>query len=144
MGTVLSICWGMTWSSSTAPDAADIEALALAAVEGLPEVFRDHARKVVLRVEDFAPDDMLADLEMVDPFQLTGLYDGIPLTEKSVADQPRQPDAIWLFRCAILDEWIGRGDVTLGHLVAHVMVHELAHHFGWSDADIASIDEWWR
>lgn len=134
----------MEWRSSTAPDASDIEALALAAVEALPDAFRSHARTVALRVEDVATDEMLAELGMDDPFQLTGLYDGVPLTEKSVADQPGQPDVIWLFRRAILDEWVARGDVTLGDLVAHVMVHELAHHFGWSDADIASIDEWWR
>ena len=59
-------------------------------------------------------------------------------------DQPEGPDTIWLFRRAILDEWIDRGDVALGDLVAHVLVHELAHHFGWSDEDIASIDRWWE
>ena len=144
MGAELSICGGMEWSSSTAPDAGVIEALALATVEALPDAFRAHARDVALRVEDFASDDMLADMKIDDPFQLTGLYEGVPLTEKSTADQPSQPDVIWLFRRAILDEWTGRGDVTLGALVSHVMVHELAHHFGWSDADIARVDEWWR
>lgn len=133
----------MTWKDTTAPDAADIEAMALAAVEALPEAFRSHARGVALRVEDFARDEVLDDLGIEDPFELTGLYDGIPLTEKSVSDQPHHPDAIWLFRRAILDEWVSRGDVTLDDLVAHVLVHELAHHFGWSDDDIASIDEWW-
>ena len=134
----------MEWTSAEAPTAADIETLARAAVAGLPEAFRQHAEAVVLRIEDLASDDMLRDLDIADPFELTGLYDGVPLTEKSVSDQPGQPDAIWLFRRAILDEWVGRGDVALGALVAHVMVHELAHHFGWSDADIATIDEWWR
>ena len=133
----------MDWTKATAPDAGDIEAMALAAVETLPEAFRDHARAVVLRVEDLAPDAVLDDLGIADPYELTGLYDGMPLTQKSVADQPGQPDAIWLFRRALLDEWVARGDVALGDLVAHVMVHELAHHFGWSDADIATIDEWW-
>ena len=133
----------MDWSEATAPDAADIEAMALAAVEALPEAFRGAARAVALRVEDFASDDMLDGLEVEDPFELTGLYDGIPLTEKSVSDQPGQPDAIWLFRRPILDEWVHRGDIALSDLVAHVMIHELAHHFGWSDADIATIDEWW-
>lgn len=133
----------MTWKDTTAPDAADIEAMALAAVEALPEAFRSHARGVALRVEDFARDEVLDDLGIEDPFELTGLYDGIPLTEKSVSDQPHHPDAIWLFRRAILDEWVSRGDVALDDLVAHVLVHELAHHFGWSDDDIASIDEWW-
>ena len=63
---------------------------------------------------------------------------------KSSADQPQQPDTIWLFRRPILDEWADRGDEMLGHLVAHVLVHELAHHFGWSDDDIAAIDRWWE
>jgi predicted Zn-dependent protease with MMP-like domain len=133
----------MDWTEATAPDAADIEAMALAAVEALPEAFRGPARAVALRVEDFASDDMLDGLDIESPFDLTGLYDGIPLTEKSVADQPGQPDAIWLFRRPILDEWVHRGDIALSDLVAHVMIHELAHHFGWSDADIATIDEWW-
>ncbi|NNE79785.1 MAG: metallopeptidase family protein [Silicimonas sp.] len=134
----------MEWATTNAPDAADIETMALAAIEALPEAFRTPARAVVLRIEDFASDSILNEMKIADPFQLTGLYDGVPLTEKSTADQPAQPDAIWLFRRAILDEWVARGDVTLEQLVAHVMIHELAHHFGWSDADIATIDEWWR
>lgn len=133
----------MDWTEATAPDAADIEAMALAAVEALPEAFRGPALSVALRIEEFASDEMLDGLEIEDPFELTGLYDGIPLTEKSVADQSGQPDAIWLFRRPILDEWVHRGDVALADLVAHVMIHELAHHFGWSDADIAAIDQWW-
>lgn len=134
----------MDWQVAEAPNAAVIEAMAVASVEALPKKFRDHARAVVIQVEEFAGDDILADLEIDDPFELTGLYDGVPLTEKSVSDQRGQPDAIWLYRRAILEEWIERGDVSLSDLVAHVMVHELAHHFGWSDEDIASIDEWWR
>lgn len=135
---------GMDWHATQAPDAGEIEALALAAVAALPEAFRAPARAVALRVEDFASGEMLEALGIEDPFELTGLYDGIPLTEKSVMDQPGQPDAIWLFRRPILDEWGARGNVSLGELVTHVMVHELAHHFGWSDADIAAVDEWWR
>jgi predicted Zn-dependent protease with MMP-like domain len=99
---------------------------------------------VALRVEEFPPQDMLDDLGMDDGYDLTGLYDGIPLTEKSVMDQPMGPDTIWLFRRPILDEWADRGNVTLGELVAHVLVHELAHHLGWSDDDIAGIDRWWE
>jgi predicted Zn-dependent protease with MMP-like domain len=97
-----------------------------------------------LRIEDFAPEAFLDEMEIRDPFGLTGLYDGIPLTEKSVMDQPHGPDTIWLFRRPILDEWADRGDIALGALVAHVYVHELAHHFGWSDAEIADIDPWWE
>jgi predicted Zn-dependent protease with MMP-like domain len=134
----------MEWTEATAPDAGEIEAMARAATAALPEAFRAAAAAVALRVEDFAPDRILDEMEIEDPFQLTGLYDGIPLTEKSVMDQPHGPDTIWLFRRPILDEWIGRGDIALGDLVAHVYVHELAHHFGWSDAEIARIDRWWE
>ena len=134
----------MDWTDATAPDAADFEAMALAAIDALPEGFRQPARAVVLRVEDFAPDAILGEMAMEDAFELTGLYDGIPLTEKSVMDQPQQPDTIWLFRRPILDEWVARGNVALADLVAHVYVHELAHHFGWSDDDIATIDRWWE
>ncbi|MCA8881934.1 MAG: metallopeptidase family protein [Rhodobacteraceae bacterium] len=128
----------------TAPSLDQIETLARDAMAGLPAPYRDRAQSVALRVEDFASDDILDDLGIDDAFGLTGLYDGIPLTEKSVMDQPAGPDVIWLFRRAILDEWAERGTVTLGDLVAHIMVHELAHHFGWSDADIARIDRWWE
>lgn len=127
-----------------APSAEDIERLARATLDALPEAFRPAAREVALRVEEFAPDWMLSEMEIEDPFELTGLYDGIPMTEKSVSDQPQGPDTVWLFRRPILDEWADRGDVTLGALVAHVTVHELAHHFGWSDDDIATIDRWWE
>jgi predicted Zn-dependent protease with MMP-like domain len=128
----------------TAPDLALIEALAEAAREALPEPYRAAARAIALRVEDFPPDHVLQEMEINDPFELTGLYDGIPLTEKSVMDQPHGPDTIWLFRRPILDEWVERGGEPLGSLVAHILVHELAHHFGWSDDEIAHIDRWWE
>jgi predicted Zn-dependent protease with MMP-like domain len=127
----------------SAPDLALIEALALDAVEALPEPFRSHARALVIRVEDLADPDLAEEMGCDSPFELTGLYQGIPLTDKSVSDQPLEPDMILLFRRAILDEWIER-DLGLRRLVGHVMVHELAHHFGWSDAEIAAIDPWWE
>lgn len=130
--------------SPRAPDLAQIEALAHEAVAALPQPFRRHAAQVAIMVEDLADDETLYELGCESPFELTGLYQGVPLTEKSVADQPLQPDLIRLFRRAILDEWIERGNVTLRQLVGHVMVHELAHHFGWSDAEIAAIDPWWE
>ena len=134
----------MDWTEAVAPDAGEIEDMARAAIAALPEAYRAAAAAVALRVEEFASDDMLDDLGIDDAFELTGLYDGVPLTEKSVMDQPDRPDAIWLFRRAILDEWVSRGDVALADLVAHVYVHELAHHFGWSDEEIARIDRWWQ
>lgn len=118
--------------------------VAATAIEAFPPVFRDAAHQVNLQVVDWPADDMLAELDMSDPLELTGLYEGIPLTEKSVFDQPMGPDTVWLFREPILAEWRDRGDIDLRDLVAHVTVHEFAHHFGWSDADIATIDRWWE
>ena len=132
------------WAPAAAPTLEEFEALAEAARAALPPEFAAAARGVALRVEDFAPDEMLDEMEIDDPFALTGLYDGIPLTEKSAFDQPTQPDTIWLFRRPILEEWADRGDVALGELITHVFVHELAHHLGWSDADIAVVDRWWE
>lgn len=126
------------------PDLATIERLAEATRAALPAPFATAARDVAIRVEDFAPDRILGEMEIESAYDLTGLYDGIPLTEKSSFDQPGSPDTIWLFRRPILDEWCDRGNVTLAELVAHVYVHELAHHLGWSDDDIASIDRWWE
>ncbi len=131
------------WAMAVSPDEAAIETLALAAIEALPTPYRVAARAVLLRIADLPDDAMLDDLGIEDPLELTGLYEGIPLTQKSAMDQQDQPDMIWLFRRAILDEWADREGTTLGDLVAHILVHELAHHFGWSDAEIAQVDRWW-
>lgn len=132
------------WTETTAPSADVIEALARQVIANLPAPFAPHAKDIVLRVEDFADEEMLDELEIDDPLDLTGIYDGVPMTEKSASSPQHFPDTIWLFRRALLDEWAERGNVTLGQLVAHVTVHELAHHFGWSDDDIAKIDRWWE
>jgi len=123
---------------------AEIEAMAHTAIDAFPPAFREPARAVALRVVDWPREDVLREFGMTDPLELTGLYDGIPLTEKSVADQPMGPDTVWLFREPILAEWRARENVTLAELVTHVTVHEFAHHFGWSDDDIATIDRWWE
>jgi len=132
------------WAGRAAPGLGDFLALAEAARAALPAEFRTAAAEVALRVEDFPDEDMLDSLEIDDPFDLTGLYDGVPLTEKSVFDQPDRPDTIWLFRRPIMEEWAERGNVALGELITHVYIHELAHHLGWSDADIAMVDRWWE
>ena len=132
------------WLGRAAPDLEAIELLARATIADLPPQFSEPAQSVVLRIADFAPDDIVEDMGIDDPFELTGLYDGVPMTEKSVMDMMDRPDTTWLFRRPILGEWAERGDVTLGQLVAHVMIHELAHHFGWSDDEIAEIDRWWE
>lgn len=132
------------WKTANAPDASVIEELARETIAALPPEFAGPASTVILRVEEFASEEFLDELQIDDPLELTGLYDGIPLTEKSATDPQHFPDTVWLFRRAILDEWATRGDVSLAALVSHVVVHEFAHHFGWSDEDIATIDRWWE
>ena len=130
------------WSNARPPTLEEFEALAQLSLEALPEKFVKRAQDLVVRVTDFPRQEFLDSLQIEDPYELTGLYEGIPLTEKSSLEQAVQPDIIYLFRHPILHEWLTRGNQTLGDLVLHVMVHELAHHFGWSDADIAAIDNW--
>jgi predicted Zn-dependent protease with MMP-like domain len=86
------------------------------------------------------PDDVLDELGIEDPFELTGLYQGVDLGRQSVLDPSPEPARVFLYRRPILDEWAERGDVSLGDLVAHVLVHEIGHHFGLSDADIEAIE----
>ena len=127
-----------------APSIADLERLAEKAFLSLPEAVRARCDTLIVRVEEEADDETLAAMEIDNPYDLTGLYDGVPLTEKSVSDPVPHTDVVWLYRRAILWEWIERGDVGLAELVAHVLVHEIAHHLGWSDDDIAAIDRWWE
>jgi predicted Zn-dependent protease with MMP-like domain len=122
-----------------APDAATIEALARAAIERLPDPFRRFLDDVVLRVEEFADDDVLAELGIEDPFDLSGLYTGRPIGEKSVSDSGALPDMIHLFRRSLLEEWVETG-VSLEALVRHVVIHEVGHHFGLSDADMHALE----
>lgn len=123
---------------------AQIEEMARDTVARLPAPFLAAASDVVLQVVDLPPDGILSEMEIDDPLGLTGLYEGIPMTEKSVMDVPMGPDVVWLFREPILAEWRDRSTVALETLVAHVTIHEFAHHFGWSDEDIAAIDRWWE
>lgn len=123
------------------PSADEIEALARAALDRLPPQFAAHLGEVVLLVEEFADDALLAELGIEDPFDLTGVYEGLPLHEKSIEHSGRLPDRIRLFRAPILDEWIARGDETLEHLVAHVLVHEVGHHFGLSDEAMHALED---
>ena len=124
-------------------DEAAFHRMAQAAIDAFPEPFRGLAGQVLLRVQDMPDAQTCREMGIDDPLELTGMYDGIPMTEKSVADPAPFPDTVWLFREPILAEWRDRGDIDLADLVAHVTVHEFAHHFGWSDEDIAAIDEWW-
>ena len=114
--------------------------IARASLERLPEPFAGHLRDVVLTIEDFADDETLAAMGIEDPFDLTGLYHGLPIGQKSVELSGALPDRIFLYRRAILDEWAADGE-SLEHLVHHILVHEVGHHFGLSDADMHALED---
>ncbi len=126
-----------TWGPP--PDLHAIEAIARATLNALPEAFRRHLGAVVLRIEDFADDETLDEMGVEDPFDLSGLYSGRPVGTKSVDDTAALPDMIQLFRRPLLDEWAETG-VSLEALVAHVLIHEVGHHFGLSDADMLALE----
>ena len=123
-----------------APGAERIEAIARATIARLPAPFAAHLGDVVLRIEEFADDATLDEMGIENPFELTGLYSGLPVGSKSVGHSGAMPDMIHLFRRAILDEWIETG-VSLEALVAHVVIHEIGHHFGLSDEDMHALEE---
>lgn len=124
-----------------APSLDDFAALAQAAWDRVPAAFRESAGDVQFRVADFADDETLDELGIEDPFELTGVYQGVDLTRRSLLDPQPAVSTVWLFRRPILDEWAERGEVSLGELVEHVLVHEIAHHFGLSDDDIHTVEE---
>ena len=123
------------------PSLEDFDALARDAWASLPAAFRTLAGDVLIRVEDWAEDAILDGMEIEDPYELTGLYVGVDLTQRSIADPAPQAAMVFLYRRAILDEWIAHGDVPLAHLVAHVLVHEIGHHFGLSDEQMDALLE---
>lgn len=129
----------MNWSDVAAPSLDDFAALAERALAMTPAVLRAKFGDIVLRVADLPDAEMMAALELEDPFELTGVYHGVDLTQKSASDPTPQPDVVYLYRRPILDEWAENGDVTLGELVTHVLIHEIGHHFGFSDDDMERI-----
>ena len=123
-----------------APDAAEIERLAEEAIARMPGGFRRHLEGVVLRVDDFPEEEVLEQLGLEDAFDLTGLYTGRPIGERSSMHSGELPAMIHLYRRPLLDEWAESG-VSLEALVTHVIVHEVGHHFGFSDADMHAIED---
>jgi len=127
------------WETATSPSLADFERMAAAAWERLPAEFREKAGGVLIRVEQFATEEVLRSLGIENPFELTGLYHGVSIDKKSVMDLSRQPDMVFLYRRPILEEWAADNE-TLGALIEHILVHEIGHHFGFSDAEMAGIE----
>jgi predicted Zn-dependent protease with MMP-like domain len=126
-----------TWH---APSLGEMEAMAHVAFVALPDLMRAACAGLLIRIEDFADDATLDEMGIEDAFELTGLYRGLSVFGRGEGGE--MPDEVWLYRRPILDEWAARGDVALGALVGHVLIHEIAHHFGWSDEQIAAIDDW--
>ena len=130
----------MTERQTLAPDAAALERLGEEAIRRLPAEFRAHLTDVVLRIEEFADEEVLRELGIEDPFDLTGLYSGRPVGEQSSMLSGELPPMIHLYRRPLLDEWVETG-VGLEDLITHVIVHEVGHHFGFSDDDMHAIED---
>ena len=129
------------WTDQCAPSLDDFERLAKAAFEALPETFRQAAGDVVIRIDDFADEETLRDMDIEDPFELTGLYSGFHIGERDAMGPAAEPSRIFLYRRPILDEWCERGDVGLSEIIAHVLIHEIGHHLGLDDDQIHAIED---
>lgn len=129
----------LEWSHRAPPSLDDFLAITEAAFSGLPAAFRALAGDIVFIVEDFAPDEVLAEMEIENPFELSGLYQGVDLTQRSVSDPSPAQAMVFLYRLPILLEWCEEGDIALGDLIRHILVHEIGHHFGLSDEKMDGI-----
>ena len=129
----------MSNRQTLAPSSGDIEALAQAAVERLPDLFRDHLANVLLRIEDFPDAEVMAEMELESEWDILGLYQGRHVGLKGDEPSGALPDMIFLYRRPILDEWC-QSDDSPEAIVNHVLVHEVGHHFGLSDDDIEAIE----
>jgi predicted Zn-dependent protease with MMP-like domain len=127
------------WSAREAPSLAELETIADAAYARLPSRFRDLCTDLIIRIEDFPTDEVLDGLGIESPFDLLGLYHGVDLARQSVMDVTTMPEMVFLYRRPILDYW-AEHEETLGHIVSHVLVHEIGHHFGLSDDDMERIE----
>ena len=126
-------------SSSKSPSLAEIEIIARDAFAELPKHFRDLCEGLIFHVEDFPSEEVLTAMDAESEFDLLGLFQGVGLPFRSNDDIAPMPNMIWLYRRPILDYWV-ENDETLGHIVTHVLVHEIGHHFGLSDDDMEAIE----
>ena len=129
------------WNDQPAPSLDDFARLAREAFDALPAPFRQAGGEVVIRIDDFADEATLAEMEIEDPFELTGLYQGVDIGRRDTLGPAAEPSRIFLYRRPILDEWAERGDTPLDELIAHVLIHEIGHHFGLDDDQIHAIED---
>jgi predicted Zn-dependent protease with MMP-like domain len=121
------------------PTIADIEVLAQRAFEDIPENLRAAAGDIVFHVVDFPDDETMTAMELETPFDILGLYHGVDLLQKSNLDVSPEVDQVFLYRRPLLDYWRKTGE-PLDRLVRHVVIHEIGHHFGFSDADMDALE----
>ena len=121
------------------PSLADIEALAWRALDTIPPSLKRHLGPLVIRVEEFPDDETEEAMGLDSPFDILGLYSGVALPHKSVSDPRPNLDMVFLYRRPILDYWCETGE-DLARLVRHVLIHEIGHHFGFSDEDMERIE----
>ncbi len=126
-------------TTGTPPSLGDIEALAESAWRGIPERLRAVAADIVIRVEDFPDAETCRQMALDSPFDLLGLYQGVAAGERSVMDPAPEIDMIFLYRRPMLDYWCEQ-NLDLAGLVRHVLIHEIGHHFGFSDANMAALE----
>ena len=122
------------------PTQAQMQQMAEEVVATLPSEFRAQMGDIVMRVEDFATPEQLASVELDDKWELTGLYEGEALPDRSVWQSHRMPAQIWLFRQPLIAEWRETG-VRMDDLVRHVVIHEAGHHYGFSDDDMHALED---
>jgi len=130
----------LAWRPVKAPSLTELEVLAGEVFRHLPKRFRDLAADVVIQVDDFPSEDVLDQMQAESEFDLLGLFHGVGLPFRAESAPVQMPNMIWLYRRPILDYW-AEHDETLGAIVKHVLVHEIGHHFGLSDADMAAIEQ---
>jgi predicted Zn-dependent protease with MMP-like domain len=124
---------------STAPSLDDLEAMARDALEMLPDHLRKFTTGVVIHVTEFPDEDVVTEMELEGPFDILGLYQGVALDEETVEASGNLPNMVFLYRRPILDYWCETGE-DLAHVVRHVLIHEIGHHFGFSDADMEALE----
>jgi predicted Zn-dependent protease with MMP-like domain len=139
-GTDSGLADPMAWRPLKAPSLAEFEVIATEAFRRLPKKFRDRCEGVVVHVDDYPTEEVLDHMGIQSELDLLGLFQGVGLPFQSDSTPQQMPNMVWLYRVPILLYW-AEHDETLGHIITHVLVHEIGHHFGLSDEDMDAIEK---